>query len=77
LLKSTGSGFIINNLSHNLNENSNVYYGIDINNDACKVTKFQSKKHETNVEVINSNGLSGLQGLIGFVDIFIFNPVYL
>ena len=71
----TGSGFIINNLSHHKKDLNNIYFGIDLNYDACLVTKIQSDFCKTNVNVINSNGLRGLNGLKNKVDIMIFNPV--
>ena len=70
-----GSGFVLNNISHNMQKNSNIYFGIDINMDACLVTSVQSGNHQTGVNIINTDGFQSLDGLKGKIDVLIFNPV--
>ncbi|XP_058798991.1 methyltransferase N6AMT1 [Phymastichus coffea] len=72
----TGSGVVISALAMALKKHCLSYFlGIDINPQACKVTKKTSAINNVNVEVVQMDLLNSIQAKHIF-DVIIFNPPY-
>lgn len=68
----SGSGVIITAVAKSLRESA--CFAVDINPQACAITKRTAKMNEANLEVINMNLLNAFRP--NAVDILIFNPPY-
>lgn len=83
-IKGCGSGFIIGNIALNQKDYfKNHYLAIDINFDACYLTKKVSDYYNLTIDTVNADGLSGLKyystksiRLMNSIDVLIFNPPY-
>ncbi|KAM3144199.1 hypothetical protein pb186bvf_003661 [Paramecium bursaria] len=73
-----GTGILIGSLIHELNKQNKsplISLAIDINYDACIVSQKTFDNNQIKCEIINTNGLQGLNKKFKF-DVAIFNPPY-
>lgn len=69
----SGSGIIISAIASFMH-NSCVYYGTDVNTQACLASLNTSKLNSVNVEILNMNLLNNFKNKL--FDVIVFNPPY-